>query len=289
MATSADLMGLGTPPAVADLLGFTPATVAGATTAQATGTLIGTAFTLATTSGGATAFRLPTSPVGAPLYFFNTSATAALVYPPVGGSINGGSTNASVSVGQNTGLVFILASGASTYPYRALTTGTSGSAGSFTTLAASGATTLADTLSVAGLSTFAGIGSTVPLQKYNTANNTADFTATGANVCGGLVKNYLNLTGTLGAGRAITLPTVVDLVTAIGVAGGNPQIGSSYELEIFNLSSANFAWTVTTNTGWTITGTPTIAQNTSRRFIVTFTTLSAAVLQSLGGIAITAI
>jgi len=42
-----------------------------------------------------------------------------------------------------------------------------------------------------------------------------------------------------------------------------------------NHSSANFAWTVTTNTGWTLNGTMTVNQSTFRDFIMTITALGA--------------
>ena len=61
-----------------------------------------------------------------------------------------------------------------------------------------------------------------------------------------------------------------------------PKIGSTYRLRVINRSSGNFAWTMTTNTGWTLTGTMTIAQNTWRDFVVTLTSLTAATLQAVG-------
>lgn len=114
--------------------------------------------------------------------------------------------------------------------------------------------------------------------KYTVATDTTAFTATGAQISGGDIQTVLNLTGTLGAGAAITLPTVAALVAAIS----GPRVGQSWFLRIMNQSSANFAWTVTTNTGWTLAGTMTIAQNTYRDFVVTLTSLTAATLQSLG-------
>ncbi len=53
-------------------------------------------------------------------------------------------------------------------------------------------------------------------------------------------------------------------------------------LRVINQSSGNFAWTVTTATGWTLTGTMTVAQNTFRDFMVSFTSKTAAVLTSVG-------
>ncbi len=133
--------------------------------------------------------------------------------------------------------------------------------------------------------------SIVPQQAYNAVSTapTANVLAiTGANITGGSVRTTLNLTAALGAGAAADLPTVAALVTAMEAAGITPQIGSTYELEVMNTSSGNFAWTVTTATGWTLTGTMTIAQNTLRRFYVSFQSLTAATMQSLGEYAITA-
>lgn len=129
----------------------------------------------------------------------------------------------------------------------------------------------------------------VPQQTYNPVSTapTANVLAlTGANITGGTVKSYLNLTAALGAGAQATLPTVAQLVTAMQAAGITPVAGGSYEFEVMNSSSGNFAWTIATNTGWTLNGTMTVAQNTLRRFIITFSSLTAASLQSLGQYAI---
>jgi hypothetical protein len=113
---------------------------------------------------------------------------------------------------------------------------------------------------------------------YSSAANTTSFTATAAQVSGGDALVVLNLTGTLAAGQNITLPTVASLLAVIQPAA------QAYTLRIINSSGANFAWTVVTNTGWTLNGTMTIAQNTTRDFIVNVTSASAATatLQSIG-------
>lgn len=113
--------------------------------------------------------------------------------------------------------------------------------------------------------------------QYNTDTSTIDFTVAGAKVAGAGI-NVLNLTGGLGAGKAITLPTAANFVAAIP----NAYVGQKFYLRIANTSSGNFAWTVTTNTGLTLTGTMTIAQNTFREFVVTLTSLTAVAIQSLG-------
>lgn len=117
----------------------------------------------------------------------------------------------------------------------------------------------------------------VPLA-YNTNTATSAVTLTGANVTGGSAETVLALTGTLGADANATLPTVAGMVAALPDAAA----GQTFKLRVINESSANHVWTVITNTGWTLTGTMTVAQNTWRDFVVTLTSLAAATLQSVG-------
>ena len=101
MPSAAELIGLGTPPKLAGLSGNLPSAKTGSGTAQTGATAITTNFTVLTTSGGSTAFLLPTVPAGSgPYIVSNPSATTALIYPPSGGSIQGGSADASFSVAQ---------------------------------------------------------------------------------------------------------------------------------------------------------------------------------------------
>jgi hypothetical protein len=137
----------------------------------------------------------------------------------------------------------------------------------------------------------AGGGST-PQVAYNavaTAPTANTLLLTAANVSGGSVKTVLNLTDALAAAANAELPTVAALVAALKAVGVTPVAGTSYELDVMNSSGGAFAWTVTTNTGWTLAGTMTIPQNTLRKFIVTFTSATAATLQSLGQYAFTAL
>jgi hypothetical protein len=113
---------------------------------------------------------------------------------------------------------------------------------------------------------------------FNTNTSTSAATLTAANVTGGEDLVDLAMTGTLAAAAALTLPTVANLLQSMYA----PCVGSTYRLRIINRSSGNFAWTVTTNTGWTLTGTMSIAQNTWRDFDVTITSLTAATLQAVG-------
>lgn len=114
---------------------------------------------------------------------------------------------------------------------------------------------------------------------YNSAGNTTGFIASGAQIGAGAVAfAYFDLPATLGAGASVTLPTVANLVAAMT----SPMVGQSYTLRVINRSSATFAWTVLTNTGWTLNGLMTVNQNTFRDFVVTLTSLSAATLQTVG-------
>jgi hypothetical protein len=82
-------------------------TVAGVGTAQVGGTALTGAINNVTTAVGQTAVVLPANgAVGSPVTVVVSTATAALVFPPTGGSINNGSANASFSVAQNKPTLF---------------------------------------------------------------------------------------------------------------------------------------------------------------------------------------
>lgn len=128
-----------------------------------------------------------------------------------------------------------------------------------------------------------GVGPFLPAYSVNAA--TANAVLTAAEVLGpaGTAPapfKALRMTGTLAAGRNAQLPTVASLIAAFGLSGGGSFGGV---LRVINASSANFAWTVTTNTGWTLGGTMTVAQNTFRDFLVTVdANAGTATLQSIG-------
>ena len=125
--------------------------------------------------------------------------------------------------------------------------------------------TLADAIDV--LSAY----NVLPMEKYNTKTAVTTATLSAADISGGIDEVTLNMTGTLTAGVALTLPTVAALVTAIG----NVEVGKTYKLNILNGGAGAFAWTVT--------------QNTQGNFYETFTSLTAAVLQSLGVVGVTGV
>ncbi|MBN3809420.1 hypothetical protein [Paraburkholderia sp. Ac-20347] len=116
---------------------------------------------------------------------------------------------------------------------------------------------------------------------YNAATNTAGFTLAPAQVAGA-AQNFLNLTGTLTAAANAQLPTVASLIAQLPTVVQNAPVGLSFQLRVINSSSGAFAWTLTTNTGWTLNGTQSVAQNTWRDFIVTITGATTATIQSVG-------
>ena len=107
---------------------------------------------------------------------------------------------------------------------------------------------------------------------YNAASNTTGFTATQSQIMGA-EQTVLELTGTIGAGQALTLPAVATLIATLTPT--QAVVGSTTILRIGRGANGAFNWTVTANTGWTLNGTQTIAQSTFRDFIVTLTNVGA--------------
>ena len=107
MPCANELIGLGIPPKAAGLIGNSPSAKTGVGTAQTGAAPITTNFTVLTAAGGMTAFILPTIPIGSgPLIVINQSGTTALVFPPVGGNIQGGGTDTAFSVATNKTVMF---------------------------------------------------------------------------------------------------------------------------------------------------------------------------------------
>lgn len=111
MSLAVDLMGIGLPQEQAVRLGFSDlTTIAGVGTAQSGGASIPNFVNnvLATTAGGQTALVLPSdAELEMPYSVVNSSSTAALVFPPSGGAINAAAADASVSIAENLGRIFI--------------------------------------------------------------------------------------------------------------------------------------------------------------------------------------
>lgn len=102
MAFKSNLTGLGMSPGVSlnvcegDLDNTVTAT---GSTSQANSYPISKSFTVVTTTGANTGVRLPSFlNVGDECVIANNGASTLFVYPPVGGIINGGSSNAKVDI-----------------------------------------------------------------------------------------------------------------------------------------------------------------------------------------------
>jgi hypothetical protein len=138
-------------------------------------------------------------------------------------------------------------------------------------------------IAVTSAGTLAGL-SNIGASSYVTNTSVANTTLTVgnvaplANVAGGGSFVVLNLTGTLTGAATATLPSVAQVVGAVAAN----SVGLTYQLRIINSSSGAYAWTIAAGAGWTLSGTMTIAQNTWREFIVTLTSASAGVVQSVG-------
>lgn len=178
MALVADLIGVQLPWGQSGLLGESIGTVAGAGTTQGAGTALFTdvaAYTMirGTATGGATAFTLSSNMILAkPYTFTNTSSTTAVIFPFSGGAINGGSTDASISVAQNVTVVLIRES---TTAVVAIVSGNG--AGSFTTLAVSGAATFSSTVATGALTVTGAIAATAAATILNATATPAGGTA----------------------------------------------------------------------------------------------------------------
>jgi hypothetical protein len=101
-----------------------------------------------------------------------------------------------------------------------------------------------------------------------TTDSTAGaLTYTAAMLLGGIILRDPN-----GAGRSDVTPTAALLLAAIPGA----IVGTAFEFTIRNTADAAETITVTAGTGATLSGTMTIAQNNSKRFLVVFTNVTAA-------------
>ncbi|MEI6281980.1 MAG: hypothetical protein WCP82_04585 [Alphaproteobacteria bacterium] len=134
------------------------------------------------------------------------------------------------------------------------------------------------TYSAAGTVTvaFVGGGSVVPLpyaQFSTVALQSSTFQV--GTLAGSEVVTAINTGLTPGN---LNLPLATEIIAAIP----NAKVGLSYSLFIRNAAGGANTATIVTNTGITLTGTMTIAQNVTRQFLVTVNTLTTITIQSIG-------
>jgi hypothetical protein len=107
-------------------------------------------------------------------------------------------------------------------------------------------------------------GPTFKKTTVTTKNTAGDVTYTAAEVIGGLILRDPN-----GGARADLFPTAANLAAAIKKL----NTGSSFTVTIRNTADAAETITMTTNTGLTLSGTMTIAQNAQKEFLVVCTAI----------------
>ena len=99
----------------------------------------------------------------------------------------------------------------------------------------------------------------------------ASFVATPAQIVNGSTT-YLILTANgIGANFNVTTPSAQQLAQQYKAAYGVlPAVGSTFQFELVN-SGSGFQATLVAGAGVTVTGTATVANNTTRMWLVTFT------------------
>lgn len=119
-----------------------------------------------------------------------------------------------------------------------------------------------------------------PVQSGYIANTvSASATLVAGNVFIGEAFTALDMTGSLSATGTLTLPSVAALQAAIPA----PTSTTSWLWRILNHSASANSWTLGATTGYTLSGTLTVAQSTFRDFAVKFTSNSAVTIQDVGG------
>ncbi len=132
------------------------------------------------------------------------------------------------------------------------------------------------TLTSASAATVVGLGS-ASLSNLPAAKYTNIVTGTGTAAAGDLTgASFVSADYSAQAAIAITTRTAAEMFGDTP----NAQVGQSYHLKVTNRNSNTL--TLTAGSNVTITGTATLATNTTRDFVVTFTSATALTMQSVG-------
>jgi hypothetical protein len=118
---------------------------------------------------------------------------------------------------------------------------------------------------------------TLDVATVTTDATAGNLTYTAAMLLGGLILRNTN-----GSNRSDVTPTAALLLAAMKNANQPAIVGSSFEFTIRNTAGAAETITVTAGTGVTLSGTMTIAQNNSKRFLVVVTSQTTVTIYSLG-------
>ena len=118
-----------------------------------------------------------------------------------------------------------------------------------------------------------GLGTLIGQSSVATVETAGVATYTAAQLLGGLI-----LRDCAGGARSDVSPTAALIIAAITQAG----VGNSFEFTITNTSDAAETITVTAGSDVTLTGTMTIAQNNTKRFLCVVTASTTVTIYSLG-------
>lgn len=118
-----------------------------------------------------------------------------------------------------------------------------------------------------------GSGTLIGQTTASTVSTAGAATYTAAQLLGGLI-----LRDPAGGARSDVTPTAALIIAAITQAG----VGNSFEFTIRNTADAAETITVTAGTGVTLSGTMTIAQDNSKRFLCVVTASTTVTIYSLG-------
>jgi hypothetical protein len=113
-----------------------------------------------------------------------------------------------------------------------------------------------------------------------TDSTVGSWTLSVADLVPGSSETYLILNGAQVGGVNAQLPLAAALVAALPFNSVPPQ-GATWDLRVINRASGQII-TITTNTGWTLTGTMTLANNSWRDFVVSVSPLGACTLTAVG-------
>lgn len=117
-----------------------------------------------------------------------------------------------------------------------------------------------------GTTTYAKLRSLVyPMMAVTTDATAGVKTYTAAEILGGLILRDAN-----GAARSDVMPSASALVAYILGC----EVGTSFEFTVRNTAAGAFALTMTAGAGITISGTATIAQSNSKRFVGVVTSIT---------------
>lgn len=114
---------------------------------------------------------------------------------------------------------------------------------------------------------------------YTADSNAAAHTVAATALTSGDVLSVVDLTGSLAAGAALTLPTVAQLLA--DTPWGNLNAG--FVVRFMNHSAGAQSWTITSNGSFVTNGTSTVPQATFRDFAISFVNGTSAVAQGIGG------